>query len=163
MSGDPTTPPPEPTPEPIVPEVVPEWVTGGTRNFPIPCPGCLTSEVPHKDSRGRLGKGHTASTRGRERGSKNSTTVLAQKEMASATVMAVRVLIRQCRSGNEWIANSAARAILERGLPTKGAAVDEGGPVIVFPPGAKMSILAAPPEEPEAIARPRAALPDHEE
>jgi hypothetical protein len=78
---------------------------------------------------------------GRRPGSQNNKTKLAIREMQSSVGKAVRVLVRALDSQNEWVSFAAAKLLLERVIPpAEMADLNNNGPLIVFPQGAKIDV-----------------------
>ena len=137
------TPGAAPPAEPITPEVV----------TPA-CPGCRKGETPHRDGVGRLGKGHTLNTKGRAKGSTNTSTKAAAEAMRKHAAKAVATLVKCLDDPNPWVHLTAARTIVERCLPAADFSDPESyGPAIILPPGTRIDLLTRGDREALVAAR----------
>jgi hypothetical protein len=126
--------------EAIVPEVVePEIVEPeGIRHA---CPLCLKGDLPHRGDKGHFRPGHSNGF-GRPKDSKASAQKIAADELNAAAPKAVRTLVKALDSPIPWLALTAARTICERAIPAEVAADAARGPLLIFPPGTKMAVMA---------------------
>jgi hypothetical protein len=124
------------------------------------CAACINEEGPHREPDGKMRPGHSPfNGKGRPPGSLTSTKP-ASEAMRRAAPKAVAALIKALDSPNQWLAITAARALLERTIPPVTDKDRDGdGPALVFPPGTSIAI-AVPGLNPMTTVppEPRAAI-----
>jgi hypothetical protein len=122
-------------PEAITPEVV-------TPADALPQPAAITPEVMSaRPGAVRYGADYARSN------PSVRTAEAALKELARHAKKAAAVLGKNLDDPNSWVRLTAARAILDKTVPTFGSAADprDLGPAIVLPPGTRIALVAEVP------------------